>query len=268
MMEGKVASDPVAIDAPGGLLFEWWSVFWDIFIARINEKHFEAAATYIETQQMKRRDQNPSLGGPINVINSKGMMGQPSASVLALKMYKEQMKHPHSLDLKKVSPLIDPNRMAFLKSASNHQRQLVQGNSGSMSAALQQMQGRPHMIADIKTDVNLSGAQKSLPMDLSLIYGQAILQSKSGLGNVGLNQGITGLPLKGWPLTRIDHLWPSIGLQVQTPNIQNQNQFLLASLQQQALAQVQAQGQSTTDVTPCNRTFKKLLRQRIGVCIS
>ncbi|KAF3684724.1 hypothetical protein FXO38_00126 [Capsicum annuum] len=228
MMEGKVASDPVAIDAPGGLLFEWWSVFWDIFIAGINEKHFEAAATYIETQQMKRRDQNPSLGGPINVINSKGMMGQPSASVLAMKMYKEQMKHPHSLDLKKVSPLIDPNRMAFLKSGSNHQWQLVQGNSGSMSAALQQMQGRPHMIADIKTDVNLSGAQKSLPMDLSLIYG----------------------------------------LQVQTPNIQNQNQFLLASLQQQALAQVQAQGQSTTDVTPCNRTFKKLLRQRIGVCIS
>ncbi|KAM3739006.1 hypothetical protein ACB098_09G173700 [Castanea mollissima] len=31
--EGKVSSDPVAIDAPGGFLFEWWSVFWDIFIA-------------------------------------------------------------------------------------------------------------------------------------------------------------------------------------------------------------------------------------------
>jgi hypothetical protein len=29
--EGKVATDPVAIDAPGGFLFEWWSIFWDIF---------------------------------------------------------------------------------------------------------------------------------------------------------------------------------------------------------------------------------------------
>ncbi|KAH0930207.1 hypothetical protein HID58_015934 [Brassica napus] len=38
----------VAIDAPGGFLFEWWSVFWDIFIARTNEKHSEAAAAYIE----------------------------------------------------------------------------------------------------------------------------------------------------------------------------------------------------------------------------
>ncbi|THU48829.1 hypothetical protein C4D60_Mb06t03110 [Musa balbisiana] len=46
--EAKVSSDPVAIDAPGGFLFEWWSVFWDIFIARTNEKHSDAAASYIE----------------------------------------------------------------------------------------------------------------------------------------------------------------------------------------------------------------------------
>ncbi|XWS47255.1 hypothetical protein CRYUN_Cryun14cG0136700 [Craigia yunnanensis] len=57
MTEGKVATDPVAIDAPGGFLFEWWSVFWDIFIARTNEKHSEAAAAYIEVQQIKAREQ-------------------------------------------------------------------------------------------------------------------------------------------------------------------------------------------------------------------
>ncbi|XP_047340603.1 transcriptional corepressor LEUNIG-like isoform X2 [Impatiens glandulifera] len=55
--EGKVSSDPVAIDAPGGFLFEWWSVFWDIFIARTNEKHSEVAASYIESQIMKAREQ-------------------------------------------------------------------------------------------------------------------------------------------------------------------------------------------------------------------
>ncbi|XVE98242.1 hypothetical protein REPUB_Repub03eG0088800 [Reevesia pubescens] len=54
--EGKVSTDPVAIDAPGGFLFEWWSVFWDIFIARTNEKHSEAAASYIETQMVKARE--------------------------------------------------------------------------------------------------------------------------------------------------------------------------------------------------------------------
>ncbi|KAL0461024.1 UNVERIFIED_CONTAM: Transcriptional corepressor LEUNIG [Sesamum latifolium] len=61
MTEGKVATDPVAIDAPGGFLFEWWSVFWDIFIARTNEKHSEAAAAYIETQQIKVREQQQQL---------------------------------------------------------------------------------------------------------------------------------------------------------------------------------------------------------------
>eukprot|EP00252_Welwitschia_mirabilis_P005203 TRINITY_DN1568_c0_g6_i2.p1 TRINITY_DN1568_c0_g6~~TRINITY_DN1568_c0_g6_i2.p1 ORF type:complete len:882 (-),score=202.48 TRINITY_DN1568_c0_g6_i2:799-3444(-) len=56
--EGKVSPEPVAIDAPGGFLFEWWSVFWDIFIARTNEKHSDVAASYIETQSLKAREQH------------------------------------------------------------------------------------------------------------------------------------------------------------------------------------------------------------------
>ncbi|KAK3013431.1 hypothetical protein RJ639_010243 [Escallonia herrerae] len=263
MTEGKVATDPVAIDAPGGFLFEWWSVFWDIFIARTNEKHSEAAAAYIETQQMKtrehqqqlqmqqlqfmqqrnaqlqRRDPNhPPLGGSMNAMNSEGMMGQPSASVLAMRMYEERMKHP---DSDGSSALIDANRMALLKSATNHQGQLVQGNTANMSAALQQMQGRSQLTTEIKGEVNMRATPKPLPSDPSSIYGQAILQSKSGVSGAGLNQGVTGLPLKGWPLTGIDQLRPSLGLQAQKPNLQNQNQFLLAS-QQQVLAQAQAQG--------------------------
>ena len=47
-----------AINAPGGFLFEWWSVFWDIFIARTNEKHSEAAASYIEVCSFKLLYQN------------------------------------------------------------------------------------------------------------------------------------------------------------------------------------------------------------------
>ncbi|KAK1355957.1 Transcriptional corepressor LEUNIG [Heracleum sosnowskyi] len=255
MTEGKVANDPVAIDAPGGFLFEWWSVFWDIFIARTNEKHSEPAASYIETQQSKvrehqqqlqlmqqrnaqlqRRDPNhSSLGGPLNSINSEGMMGQPSASVLAMKMYEEQMKHPHSVDSETSPAQMDP-KMVLLRSNANRQGQLVHGNSGSMPGSLQHM--RPQMV---NTEANL-GNQKSFPSHPSSIYGQAILQSKSGLGGAGLNQGVNGLPLKGWPLTGIDQLRSNSGLQVPRPNIQNQNQFILASPNQQALAQAQAQG--------------------------
>lgn len=42
-----------AIDAPGGFLFEWWSVFWDIFIARTNPKHSDVAAQFIEVRVTK-----------------------------------------------------------------------------------------------------------------------------------------------------------------------------------------------------------------------
>ncbi|PON60795.1 WD repeat containing protein [Trema orientale] len=282
MTEGKVATDPfecAAIDAPGGFLFEWWSVFWDIFIARTNEKHSEPAAAYIETQQIKAREQqqlqiqqlqlmqqrnaqlqrspnNPALGGSINAISSEGVMGQPSASVLAMKMYEERMKHSHSMDSETSSALIDANRMALLKSATNHQGQLLQGTSGNI-AALQQIHTRTPLatvttgpsssisdLPDIKSEVNIGAPQKSLPMDPSSIYGQAILQSKSGLGSAGLNQGVTNLPLKGWPLTGIDQLRPNLGVQVQKPNLPTQNQFLLASQQQQqqVLAQAQVQG--------------------------
>ncbi|XP_048562265.1 transcriptional corepressor LEUNIG-like isoform X2 [Triticum urartu] len=59
--ESNLSPDPVAIDAPGGFLFEWWSVFWDIFISRTNDKHSDVATSYIETQSIKAREHQSSL---------------------------------------------------------------------------------------------------------------------------------------------------------------------------------------------------------------
>lgn len=71
--------------------------------------------------QLQRRDGNhPSIGGPVNALNSEGMLGQSTASVLAAKMYEERMKHPHSMDSETSPQLIDASRMALLKSATNH----------------------------------------------------------------------------------------------------------------------------------------------------
>ncbi|XP_064990279.1 transcriptional corepressor LEUNIG_HOMOLOG isoform X4 [Musa acuminata AAA Group] len=269
MAEGKVAADPVAIDAPGGFLFEWWSVFWDIFIARTNDKHSEVAAAYIEAQQIKAREHqqqlqmqqlqlmqqrhaqlqrnnptHPSLMSPVNAVNSDGILGPSTASVLAAKMYEERMKHPHSMDTETSSQLLDPNRMALPKSATTHAGQLIQGNPGSISATLQQIQARNQQTADIKMEGNLNMPQRTLPMDPSSIYGQGLIQSKSALNVAGLNQGVSGFPLKGWPLTGIDQLRPNLGPQVQKPVISAPAQFQLLSPQQQQqfLAQAQVQG--------------------------
>ncbi|KAH1228746.1 Transcriptional corepressor LEUNIG-like [Glycine max] len=264
MTEGKVSPDPVAIDAPGGFLFEWWSVFWDIFIARTNEKHSETAAAYLEAQQIKakeqqqlqmqqlqlmrqaqmqRRDSNhPPLGGPVNAITTEGVLGQSTASALAAKMYEERMKHSNPMDTETSQPLLDA-RMALLKS-TNHPGQMVQGNSGSVTAALQQIQTRTQQTPDIKPEVNMGTMQRSLPMDPSSIYGQGGMQSKPGIVNAGLNPGVGSLTLKGWPLTGIDQIRPGFGAPVQKPLLQSANQFQLLpqQQQQQLLAQVQAQG--------------------------
>ncbi|AQK76057.1 leunig-related2 [Zea mays] len=288
MTEGKVAADPVAIDAPGGFLFEWWSVFWDIFIARTNEKHSEVAAAYLEAQQIKAREHqqqmqmqqlqlmhqrhaqlqrtnanHPSLNGPINALNSEGILGPSTASVLAAKMYEERLKHPHSME-SEGSQLIEASRMALLKSATNHAGQLVPGTPGNVSTTLQQIQARNQQTIDIKSEGNMGVPQRSLPMDPSSLYGQGLIQPKPGLSGAGgpfpsflvlslaltsygagrLNQGVSGLPLKGWPLTGIDQLRPNLGAQMQKPFLSTQSQFQLMSPQQQQqyLAQAQAQG--------------------------
>ncbi|KAJ0970436.1 hypothetical protein J5N97_023313 [Dioscorea zingiberensis] len=257
--DAKVAVDPVAIDAPGGFLLEWWSVFWDIFIARTNEKHSEVAAAYIEAQQLKakelqmqqllhqrraqmqQRDSNhPSLNGPMNAVGSDGILGPATASMLAAKLYQEQMKHPHGLDSEASSQLLDPGRIATLKSAVNHSGQLIHGNAGSMSAAaaLQQMQARTQQAADIKGEMGV--VQRSLPMDTSSMFGQRIIQSKSGLGSAaGLNQGVSAL--KGYPLSDVDQIHSNLGPQMHRPFIPTQNQFQLLSPQQQNQLLPQAQ---------------------------
>ncbi|KAF8014808.1 hypothetical protein BT93_H0564 [Corymbia citriodora subsp. variegata] len=261
MTEGKVATDPVAIDAPGGFLFEWWSVFWDIFIARTNAKHSDAAAAYIEVQQSKAREQqqlqmqqvqllqqrnaqlqrrdpnHPTLGGSLNSVNSEGMMGQPSPSLLAMKMYGERMKHPNAMDLETSPASIDANRMAHIKAATDRQGQLIQANTVNMPSSLPQTAPQAALSTDVKSEINVGATQKSLAMDSSSIYGQAILKSKSGLVPSGLNQGLTALPLKGWPLTGLDQIRPNIGGQMQKSAQPNQNQFLLTSQQQQPQAQ-------------------------------
>ncbi|XP_056162155.1 transcriptional corepressor LEUNIG-like isoform X1 [Syzygium oleosum] len=50
LAERKISTHPVAVDVAGGFLFEWWSVFWDIYMARIHEKRSNTATSYAEGQ--------------------------------------------------------------------------------------------------------------------------------------------------------------------------------------------------------------------------
>ncbi|WZY81678.1 hypothetical protein YC2023_028062 [Brassica napus] len=60
----------VAIDDPRGFLSEWWSLFWDVYIAKTNEKHYESTA---EAQQGKPKEQMKQPN-PINTETSQTHM--------------------------------------------------------------------------------------------------------------------------------------------------------------------------------------------------
>ncbi|KAI4337361.1 hypothetical protein L6164_015790 [Bauhinia variegata] len=119
--EGKVSSDPVAIDAPGGFLFEWWSVFWDIFIARTNEKHSEVAASYIETQLIKAREQQ----------QQQQQQPQPQQSPHQQQQQQQQQQH------------MQMQQLLFQRHAQQQQQQQHQQQQQQQQQPQQQQQQPP-----------------------------------------------------------------------------------------------------------------------------
>ncbi|XP_019439569.1 PREDICTED: transcriptional corepressor LEUNIG-like isoform X1 [Lupinus angustifolius] len=136
--EANVPTEFVAIDAPNSFLFEWWSVFWDIFIGRTDQKHSEAAAFYIKSQQSKaqemqkrqehqspipnqnqqmqmqlllqrhaqqhqqRSDGTPLVSGNTSSLISNDPLMRPNlaaSNAMATKMYEDRLKPPLQRDV-------------------------------------------------------------------------------------------------------------------------------------------------------------------------
>ncbi|KAF7830242.1 transcriptional corepressor LEUNIG-like isoform X1 [Senna tora] len=239
--EGKVSSDPVAIDAPGGFLFEWWSVFWDIFIARTNEKHSDVAASYIE---------NPG-----------------TANALATKMYEERLKLPLQRDSlddaamkqrfgENMGQLLDPSQASILKSATASGQpsgQVMHGAAGGMSQQVQaRSQQLPGSTPDIKSEINPVLTPRAAGPEGSLI------------GIPGSNQGSNNLTLKGWPLKGLDQLRSGF-LQQQKPYIQAPQPFhqlqMLSPQHQQQLMLAQ-QNLASSSASEDSRRLRMILNNR------
>ncbi|KAL8138444.1 hypothetical protein V2J09_004445 [Rumex salicifolius] len=138
--EGKVSSDPVAIDAPGGFLFEWWSVFWDIFIARNNEKHSDiATASYVESSQMlKARDQQQQLVSPQpqlqqqQHIQMQQLLLQRHAQQQQQQQQRQQQQQQHQLQQRR-------DGAHLMDGTANGNDPNMQQNSGTVNAMATKM---------------------------------------------------------------------------------------------------------------------------------
>lgn len=52
-LEAQVPAETIVpIDAPEGFLYEWWTVFWDVFSAKANKSGSREAVTYVDVRMI------------------------------------------------------------------------------------------------------------------------------------------------------------------------------------------------------------------------
>eukprot|EP00897_Mesotaenium_endlicherianum_P000686 jgi/Mesen1/10618/ME000089S10078 len=209
LAEAKVSSDPVAINAPGGFLFEWWSVFWDIFIARTNEKHSDVAASYIETATKvlanKLYEEQLKAQGPN--LDESALKQQRSTPGGGLKSRIFQDQH----QLNQFNMLSHAQQQQFLRSAqaraAQQQQQLQQQLPGLDAGKLEQLLSNKGLGPEGKIDGTIGvvgsdcvGSPASLqalsslgrtPPDTDIFLKSLQVQRQQATAHLGSNSGQT-----------------------------------------------------------------------------
>ncbi|GJN37314.1 hypothetical protein PR202_gb26252 [Eleusine coracana subsp. coracana] len=261
--EAHVSSEPVSIDAPGGFLFEWWSVFWDIFIARTNDnKHSDVAASYVESIKAQEQQQ-PSQ----QQIQMQQLLLQKRAQQQQHRNVQQQQQQENLQQHRRQQKqqLYDNNgrfstsdRDILLAADSSvrqnsaaanslsvkiyEERMKVPAQTDALDASMKQsftencgqlLDSNPtSMLKPTSVSAQASGQIFHEP-DLKAEANAALnLRTKgadgslTGVGILGSNQAGNNLTLKGWPLTSPQ---PLHHLQFLTP--QQQQQLLLQAQQ-------------------------------------
>ncbi|XP_050287033.1 transcriptional corepressor LEUNIG-like isoform X1 [Quercus robur] len=234
--EAKVCNNPVVIDSAEGFLYEWWSIFYDVYASRqLQDQQAKAEASTEATQMTENEQQNiysamPQLAinqhrpGKLPVINDfDKMLGQPASCLLAAKMYEERLRHP-TRTFEPNLRLVDVSKLNLPKSpvSSSHPQQQI------------------HKQANQQGNRNDIGMEKTVTMD-PMLYGIPKLKLPiSRPHDAGMNEGVNSSLLDGWPLTVLNPV-------LQAPSYTHQFQMLTPECQQALLAQV-------LSCTPGNQT--------------
>ncbi|XP_031499948.1 transcriptional corepressor LEUNIG_HOMOLOG-like [Nymphaea colorata] len=252
MKEGKVPKRSAVdvIDAPAGFLLEWWSVFWDIFLARTNAKCSDAAASYLKQLKEKdkqiqcdipnlqmmhelRQQQTPDMcSSPFIVCSGPGIpehiSRQPAAST---RLYAELPRHGYAQQLD-CSAYLDASQ----KLVTDHSRDVAQVSRRNLSMASGGLYLPPSQASSNIGDTNLAKNDKTGSLDPALCGIPADMQSRSR-PLTDMSPGIKPLPLNGGPLMGSDHFqlhsaWVS---PMQRPDRLQQSQLLMHLQQRQQL---------------------------------
>ncbi|CAN6454498.1 unnamed protein product [Victoria cruziana] len=222
MKEGKIPKRSVAsvIDAPAGFLCEWWTVFWDMFLAKTNVKCSDAAASYLKTQQLKeeaeeiqcrilnlqmmhelRQQQSPDIcyfpcilrSGP---GTSDYILKQPAACT----SHYAELPRVGSARQLDCSAYVD----AYQNLGTNHPCDVAQVARRNLSMASEELYPPPSWASSSIGDINLAKNNKTGFSDPPLFGVPADMQPRSK-PLADMSAGVKPLPLNDWPLMGNEH---------------------------------------------------------------
>ncbi|XP_019191598.1 PREDICTED: transcriptional corepressor LEUNIG-like isoform X1 [Ipomoea nil] len=234
--EAQVPTNRAAIDAPGGFLLEWWSIFWEIFIARFKcpvsvtsgshneiimpkaqerqQQHQSAEQQqmqqieqlimqkHIEQQTQKQREETRFECGTGHETNSRQSLGATNALIKSKAQLSggNRKKSIQSRCGENVGQSLAQNNTSILRSGTfgdQPPRQILQGTPGGNLRYFSGMK-------DQAQQLHVPHGTKNMLNPLTNL--KSAFSDESLTQHPGSNHGVSNLPLKGWPLTGLEQL--------------------------------------------------------------
>uniref|UniRef100_A0A3Q7GG83 LisH domain-containing protein n=1 Tax=Solanum lycopersicum TaxID=4081 RepID=A0A3Q7GG83_SOLLC len=232
-VEAQLLTNRVAIDAPGGFLLEWWSVFWDVFIARFKTPLSSTSASYnvghmINTlehkdvqaqrlnqmQQLIQQKQLQGYGtqllrgttneamtrhslGTTNALTKRVYESNPQVQRILISVANKKPTNPRDSD--NIDQHLDANHSCISKAETfrdQHSRQTHHSFPGDNLRFYPPLADQAHQFPVTQLDQSLTNM---------IIPAVSLKAAESGnvLTEVsGSDHGVNSLLLKGWPLMK------------------------------------------------------------------
>ncbi|KAK3031140.1 hypothetical protein RJ639_035138, partial [Escallonia herrerae] len=222
--EAEISTSLNVIDAPGGFLFEWWSIFWDTFIARY-KRHAsitprscnEVQGLLVEWQSQSTKEEQQQQRCP------------KTQQYLQLQMQKQDII---------LQRQVRRRQQQQQKQRDDTQHQAVSSN-GTLAGRTSQTVNASSAMYSVQNDPLNDAEMNDIKGMMSPMVNARAASSGASLARYhGSNHGVDNFLLKGWPLTGLEHLQPQC-LQQQRSLMQFPQPLHQLQLQQQLMLQAQ-----------------------------
>ncbi|CAH9098762.1 unnamed protein product [Cuscuta europaea] len=252
--EAEVPTNRTAIDTPGGFLLEWWSIFWEIFVARFRcppgSRNEIVISKSQEQQQQHQSDEQQQCQLQQQILQKhveQQLQRQREEKRLGCATSIETHSRPSCVAMNALtrsrSSLPGPNRKRPMQSSDginagqpfNHSytSMLTSRTCGDQHPRHGSPVGNLRSFPETKDQPQLHHVSHGPMNTLNPLANLKSAFPDASLTQLyGSNHGASNMPLKGWPLTGFERLQPG-HLQQQNPLLNPSQPSQQLHLQQQ-----------------------------------